>query len=140
MECNAVVQEGLWHSNARFTASMSRIMEEYSHPFKDDILVSTDTLTCDTPDRPKQWERSLHEPASGLTDRSSQPSGSSPKMQASYWFRVWGHTDKPNDLSQPGRFEWAKTGAGDNKRGCLSEATCVSLSNVSSIGTPPDNR
>uniref|UniRef100_A0A8U8BRB7 Uncharacterized protein n=1 Tax=Geospiza parvula TaxID=87175 RepID=A0A8U8BRB7_GEOPR len=52
---------GLWHSNARFTASMSRIMEEYSHPFKDDILVSTDTLTytltCDTPDRPKQWER-----------------------------------------------------------------------------------
>uniref|UniRef100_A0A8U8BEA8 Uncharacterized protein n=1 Tax=Geospiza parvula TaxID=87175 RepID=A0A8U8BEA8_GEOPR len=95
MECNAVVQEGLWHSNARFTASMSRIMEEYSHPFKDDILVSTDTLTCDTPDRPKQWERSLHEPASGLTDRSSQPSGSSPRMQASYWFRVWGHTDKP---------------------------------------------
>uniref|UniRef100_A0A8C3NDR3 Uncharacterized protein n=1 Tax=Geospiza parvula TaxID=87175 RepID=A0A8C3NDR3_GEOPR len=52
-----VVQEGLRHSNARFTASMSRIMEEYSHPFKDDILVSTDTLTCDTPDRPKQWER-----------------------------------------------------------------------------------
>uniref|UniRef100_A0A8U8BMJ5 Uncharacterized protein n=1 Tax=Geospiza parvula TaxID=87175 RepID=A0A8U8BMJ5_GEOPR len=52
-----LVQEGLWHSNARFTASMSRIMEEYSHPFKDDILVSTDTLTCDTPDRPKQWER-----------------------------------------------------------------------------------
>uniref|UniRef100_A0A8C3QC66 Uncharacterized protein n=1 Tax=Geospiza parvula TaxID=87175 RepID=A0A8C3QC66_GEOPR len=61
MECNAVVQEGLRHSNARFTASMSRIMEEYSHPFKDDILVSTDTLTCDTPDRPKQWERSVKE-------------------------------------------------------------------------------
>uniref|UniRef100_A0A8U8BM44 Uncharacterized protein n=1 Tax=Geospiza parvula TaxID=87175 RepID=A0A8U8BM44_GEOPR len=69
MECNAVVQEGLRHSNARFTASM-----KYSHPFKDDILVSTDTLTCDTPDRPK----------------SSQPSGSSPRMQASYWFRGWG--------------------------------------------------
>uniref|UniRef100_A0A8C3NBM7 Uncharacterized protein n=1 Tax=Geospiza parvula TaxID=87175 RepID=A0A8C3NBM7_GEOPR len=79
MECNAVVQEGLWHSNARFTASMSRIMEEYSHPFKDDILVSTDTLTCDTPDRPKQWGAKV-----------SQPSGSSPRMQASYWFRVWG--------------------------------------------------
>uniref|UniRef100_A0A8C3QCJ0 Uncharacterized protein n=1 Tax=Geospiza parvula TaxID=87175 RepID=A0A8C3QCJ0_GEOPR len=74
MRSRGQLEEGLWHSNARFTASMSRIMEEYSHPFKDDILVSTDTLTCDTPDRPK----------------SSQPSGSSPRMQASYWFRGWG--------------------------------------------------
>uniref|UniRef100_A0A8D2MYT1 Uncharacterized protein n=1 Tax=Zonotrichia albicollis TaxID=44394 RepID=A0A8D2MYT1_ZONAL len=46
------IKPGLWHSKARFMASMCHIIEEYSHPFKDDILVSTDILTYDTPDGP----------------------------------------------------------------------------------------
>ncbi|XP_072792339.1 Holliday junction recognition protein isoform X1 [Taeniopygia guttata] len=48
---------GLRRSEARFMATMSRILEEYNHPFEDDILVSMDTLTYDTPDGPKQWEQ-----------------------------------------------------------------------------------
>ncbi|XP_014108927.1 PREDICTED: uncharacterized protein LOC102103980 isoform X2 [Pseudopodoces humilis] len=36
-------------------ASMNRILEQYNHPFVDDLLVSMDTLTYDTPDGPKQW-------------------------------------------------------------------------------------
>uniref|UniRef100_A0A8C0V5X7 Holliday junction recognition protein n=1 Tax=Cyanistes caeruleus TaxID=156563 RepID=A0A8C0V5X7_CYACU len=55
MERNTAVREGLRRSNARFMASMNRILEQYNHPFVDDLLVSMDTLTYDTPDGPKQW-------------------------------------------------------------------------------------
>ncbi|XP_015500297.1 Holliday junction recognition protein [Parus major] len=55
MERNTGVREGLRRSNARFMASMNRILEQYNHPFVDDLLVSMDTLTYDTPDGPKQW-------------------------------------------------------------------------------------
>nr|XP_021398078.1 Holliday junction recognition protein [Lonchura striata domestica] len=51
------MQGGLRRNEARFMATMSRILEEYNHPFEDDILVSMDTLTYDTPDGPKQWEK-----------------------------------------------------------------------------------
>ncbi|XP_030798924.1 uncharacterized protein LOC115900870 isoform X4 [Camarhynchus parvulus] len=57
MEFDPTMQEGLRRSNARFMASMARIMEEYSHPFRDDILISIDSLTYDTPEGPKQWDR-----------------------------------------------------------------------------------
>ncbi|XP_068878599.1 Holliday junction recognition protein isoform X1 [Aphelocoma coerulescens] len=55
MERDAAVQEGLRRSNARFVASMNSILERYNHPFEDDLLVSMDTLTYDTPDGPKRW-------------------------------------------------------------------------------------
>ncbi|KAM7065796.1 Holliday junction recognition protein isoform 2-T2 [Acridotheres tristis] len=55
MDQDAAVQEGLRRSNARFMASISRIMERYNHPFEDDLLVSMDTLTYDTPEGPKRW-------------------------------------------------------------------------------------
>ncbi|XP_010394145.4 Holliday junction recognition protein isoform X1 [Corvus cornix cornix] len=55
MERDAAVQEGLRRSNARFMASMNSILERYNHPFEDDLLVSMDTLTYDTPDGPKRW-------------------------------------------------------------------------------------
>ncbi|XP_014737508.1 PREDICTED: Holliday junction recognition protein [Sturnus vulgaris] len=55
MEQDAAVREGLRRSNARFMASISRIMERYNHPFEDDLLVSMDTLTYDTPEGPKRW-------------------------------------------------------------------------------------
>ncbi|XP_005038821.1 PREDICTED: Holliday junction recognition protein [Ficedula albicollis] len=56
-ERDAAVQEGLRRSNARFMLSMSRILERYNHPFEDDLLVSLDTLTYDTPEGPKRWEQ-----------------------------------------------------------------------------------
>ncbi|XP_025968147.1 Holliday junction recognition protein isoform X2 [Dromaius novaehollandiae] len=42
-------------SNARFAAAINRILERYNHPFEDDLLISMETLTYDTPDGPKQW-------------------------------------------------------------------------------------
>ncbi|XP_075371188.1 Holliday junction recognition protein isoform X1 [Mycteria americana] len=50
------LDERLRQSNARFMASIHRIMEQYNHPFEDDLLISMDTLTYDTPDGPKKWE------------------------------------------------------------------------------------
>ncbi|KAM8819899.1 Holliday junction recognition protein, partial [Eudromia elegans] len=49
------LDERLRQSNARFVAAMERIVERYNHPFEDDLLVSMETLTYDTPDGPKQW-------------------------------------------------------------------------------------
>ncbi|CAN8195008.1 unnamed protein product [Coccothraustes coccothraustes] len=56
MEFDPAVQEGLRRSNARFMASMNRIFEMYNHPFEDDILISMDSLTYETPDGPKKWD------------------------------------------------------------------------------------
>ncbi|XP_068764261.1 Holliday junction recognition protein isoform X3 [Struthio camelus] len=49
------LDEHLRLSNARFVASINRILERYNHPFEDDLLISMETLTYDTPDGPKQW-------------------------------------------------------------------------------------
>ncbi|XP_059677966.1 Holliday junction recognition protein [Gavia stellata] len=49
------LDEGLRQSNARFVASINRILERYNHPFEDDLLISMDTLTYNTPEGPKQW-------------------------------------------------------------------------------------
>ncbi|XP_009465051.1 PREDICTED: LOW QUALITY PROTEIN: Holliday junction recognition protein [Nipponia nippon] len=49
------LDERLRQSNARFVASINRILERYNHPFEDDLLISMETLTYDTPDGPKQW-------------------------------------------------------------------------------------
>ncbi|XP_061206586.1 Holliday junction recognition protein [Neopsephotus bourkii] len=51
------LDEGLRHSNARFVASFKRILELYNHPFEDDLLISMETLTYDTPDGQKHWEQ-----------------------------------------------------------------------------------
>ncbi|XP_053827969.1 Holliday junction recognition protein isoform X2 [Vidua macroura] len=51
------MQEGLHRSKARFLASMSRIIEQYNQPFEDDILVSIYTLTYDTTEGPKRWDK-----------------------------------------------------------------------------------
>ncbi|XP_053792559.1 Holliday junction recognition protein isoform X2 [Vidua chalybeata] len=51
------MQEGLHRSKARFVASMSRIIEQYNQPFEDDILVSIYTLTYDTTEGPKRWDK-----------------------------------------------------------------------------------
>uniref|UniRef100_A0A8C4UKB2 Uncharacterized protein n=1 Tax=Falco tinnunculus TaxID=100819 RepID=A0A8C4UKB2_FALTI len=50
------VDRYLRQSNARFLASINSILERYNHPFEDDLLVSMETLTYDTPDGPKNWE------------------------------------------------------------------------------------
>uniref|UniRef100_A0A663E6P5 Uncharacterized protein n=1 Tax=Aquila chrysaetos chrysaetos TaxID=223781 RepID=A0A663E6P5_AQUCH len=50
------LEERLRLSNIRFVASINRILERYNHPFEDDLLISMETLTYDTPDGPKQWE------------------------------------------------------------------------------------
>ncbi|XP_056352718.1 Holliday junction recognition protein [Oenanthe melanoleuca] len=57
VESDATVQEGLRRNNARFVLSMNRILERYNHPFEDDLIVSLDTLTYETPEGPKQWEK-----------------------------------------------------------------------------------
>ncbi|KAM3678767.1 Holliday junction recognition protein [Ammospiza maritima maritima] len=57
MEFDPTMQEGLRRSSARFMASMTRIFEEYTHPFRDDVLISIDSLTYDTPQGPKRWDR-----------------------------------------------------------------------------------
>ncbi|KAM6385697.1 Holliday junction recognition protein isoform 2-T2 [Alca torda] len=49
------LDERLRQSNARFQASMNSILERYNHPFEDDLLISMETLTYNTPDGPKQW-------------------------------------------------------------------------------------
>ncbi|XP_010155038.1 PREDICTED: LOW QUALITY PROTEIN: Holliday junction recognition protein, partial [Eurypyga helias] len=49
------LDQRLRQSNARFVASINRIMERYNHPFEDDFLVSMETLTYNTPDGPKKW-------------------------------------------------------------------------------------
>ncbi|XP_025914145.1 Holliday junction recognition protein isoform X2 [Apteryx rowi] len=49
------LDEQLRLSNARFAAAINRILERYNHPFEDDLLISMETLTYDTPDGPKQW-------------------------------------------------------------------------------------
>uniref|UniRef100_A0A8C9NNN3 Uncharacterized protein n=1 Tax=Serinus canaria TaxID=9135 RepID=A0A8C9NNN3_SERCA len=47
---HAAVQEGLPCSNARIMASMNHILEQYIHPFQDDILISMASLTYNEPD------------------------------------------------------------------------------------------
>ncbi|XP_050761789.1 Holliday junction recognition protein [Gymnogyps californianus] len=49
------LEERLRQSNARFVASINRIVERYNHPFEDDLLISMETLTYHTPEGPKQW-------------------------------------------------------------------------------------
>ncbi|KAM9301112.1 Holliday junction recognition protein [Morus bassanus] len=49
------LDERLRQSNARFVASINRILEKYNQPFEDDLLISMETLTYNTPDGPKQW-------------------------------------------------------------------------------------
>ncbi|XP_054667881.1 Holliday junction recognition protein isoform X1 [Grus americana] len=51
------LDERLRQSNARFVASINRILERYNHPFEDDLLISMETLTYNTPDGPKQWRK-----------------------------------------------------------------------------------
>ncbi|XP_068277215.1 Holliday junction recognition protein [Nyctibius grandis] len=55
LDLDADLEQRLRQSNARFVASISRILERYNHPFEDDLLISMETLTYDTPDGPKQW-------------------------------------------------------------------------------------
>ncbi|XP_033916100.1 Holliday junction recognition protein isoform X1 [Melopsittacus undulatus] len=50
------LDERLRQSNARFLVSFQRILERYNHPFEDDLLISMETLTYDTPDGQKHWE------------------------------------------------------------------------------------
>uniref|UniRef100_A0A8C9NR52 Uncharacterized protein n=1 Tax=Serinus canaria TaxID=9135 RepID=A0A8C9NR52_SERCA len=52
------LQVGLLCSSARIMASMSCILEQYNHPFENDILISMSTLTYDAPDGPKRntWD------------------------------------------------------------------------------------
>ncbi|XP_074021867.1 Holliday junction recognition protein [Numenius arquata] len=49
--------ERLQRSNNRFLTSIHSILEQYNHPFEDDLLISMETLTYDTPDGPKQWTK-----------------------------------------------------------------------------------
>ncbi|XP_074960125.1 Holliday junction recognition protein isoform X1 [Phalacrocorax aristotelis] len=49
------MEERLRQSNARFVASINHILERYNQPFEDDLLISMETLTYNTPDGPKQW-------------------------------------------------------------------------------------
>ncbi|XP_062479922.1 Holliday junction recognition protein isoform X1 [Pezoporus occidentalis] len=51
------LDERLRLSNARFVASFKHILERYNHPFEDDLLISMETLTYDTPDGQKHWEQ-----------------------------------------------------------------------------------
>ncbi|PKU44893.1 holliday junction recognition protein [Limosa lapponica baueri] len=44
------LDERLQQSNARFLASIHSILERYNRPFEDDLLISMETLTYDTPD------------------------------------------------------------------------------------------
>ncbi|XP_065495299.1 uncharacterized protein LOC135990980 [Caloenas nicobarica] len=50
------LEESLRRSNARFVAAINSILERYNHPFEDDLLISMETLTYNTPDGPKPWE------------------------------------------------------------------------------------
>ncbi|XP_032861204.2 Holliday junction recognition protein isoform X2 [Tyto alba] len=54
-ELERELNERLRQSNVRFIASMNRILEQYNHPFEDDLLISMETLTYVTPEGPKQW-------------------------------------------------------------------------------------
>ncbi|XP_072209223.1 Holliday junction recognition protein [Excalfactoria chinensis] len=47
----------LRQSEVRFQTSIHGILERYNYPFEDDFLISIDTLTYDTPDGPKEWEK-----------------------------------------------------------------------------------
>uniref|UniRef100_A0A8C3KFD7 Holliday junction recognition protein n=1 Tax=Calidris pygmaea TaxID=425635 RepID=A0A8C3KFD7_9CHAR len=51
------LDERLQRSNARFLTSIHSILERYNHPFEDDLLISMETLTYDTPDGPKKWTK-----------------------------------------------------------------------------------
>ncbi|XP_041319984.1 Holliday junction recognition protein isoform X2 [Pyrgilauda ruficollis] len=57
MEFDETVEEGLRRSNARFLACMNKILDQYNHDFEDDILVSIGTLTYETPEGIKEWEK-----------------------------------------------------------------------------------
>ncbi|XP_039575022.1 Holliday junction recognition protein-like, partial [Passer montanus] len=57
MDFDKMVQEGLRRSNERFMASMTKILDQYNRDFKDDILVSIETLTYETSEGPKEWEK-----------------------------------------------------------------------------------
>ncbi|XP_019384146.1 PREDICTED: uncharacterized protein LOC109305609 isoform X2 [Crocodylus porosus] len=48
--------ERLHRSGLRFAAALNGIVTKYSFPFEDDVLVSMQTLSCNTPDGPKSWE------------------------------------------------------------------------------------
>ncbi|OWK51871.1 hypothetical protein RLOC_00013493, partial [Lonchura striata] len=75
------MQGGLRRNEARFMATMSRILEEYNHPFEDDILVSMDTLTYDTPDGPKQWEKVSRKDARKWKKKIFKESSENPGME-----------------------------------------------------------
>ncbi|XP_039376064.1 Holliday junction recognition protein isoform X1 [Mauremys reevesii] len=59
------LEERLRRSNARFVGSLQRIIEKYNYPFEDDILVSMESLTYETPIGPQLWgdmsEKSINE-------------------------------------------------------------------------------
>ncbi|XP_059576523.1 uncharacterized protein LOC102559585 isoform X3 [Alligator mississippiensis] len=48
--------ERLHRSGARFADALNGIVTKYSYPFEDDVLVSMQTLSCNTPDGPRSWE------------------------------------------------------------------------------------
>ncbi|XP_067402491.1 Holliday junction recognition protein isoform X2 [Emydura macquarii macquarii] len=49
------LEERLRLNNARFANSLQRIIETYNYPFEDDLLVSMESLTYDTPSGPQLW-------------------------------------------------------------------------------------
>ncbi|XP_034646662.1 Holliday junction recognition protein isoform X1 [Trachemys scripta elegans] len=70
------LEERLRRSNARFVDSLQRIIEKYNYPFEDDILVSMESLTYDTPIGPQLWgdmsEKNINEWKKKLHKRATQ--------------------------------------------------------------------
>ncbi|XP_038234351.1 Holliday junction recognition protein isoform X3 [Dermochelys coriacea] len=68
--------ERLRRSNARFVDSLQRIIAKYNYPFEDDILVSMESLTYDTPIGPQLWgdmsEKNINEWKKKLHKRATQ--------------------------------------------------------------------
>ncbi|KAM9170278.1 Holliday junction recognition protein isoform 2-T2 [Pangshura tecta] len=70
------LEERLCRSNARFVDSLQRIIEKYNYPFEDDILVSMESLTYETPIGPQLWgdmsEKSINEWKKKLHKKATQ--------------------------------------------------------------------
>ncbi|KAM7178091.1 Holliday junction recognition protein isoform 2-T2 [Macrochelys suwanniensis] len=70
------LEERLRRSNTRFVDSLHRIIETYNYPFEDDILVSMESLTYDTPVGPQLWgdmsEKNINKWKKKLHKRATQ--------------------------------------------------------------------
>uniref|UniRef100_A0A8C3XIX3 Uncharacterized protein n=1 Tax=Chelydra serpentina TaxID=8475 RepID=A0A8C3XIX3_CHESE len=70
------LEERLRRSNTRFVDSLHRIIEKYNYPFEDDILVSMESLTYDTPVGPQLWgdmsEKNINKWKKKLHKRATQ--------------------------------------------------------------------